>query len=153
MLAYRLKTVDYLLITFNDRPSTLKRIGEAKNLDDLVLDLLSSNASGYTNIEAALRRGSEELHGADTRNRVGILITDGNHTVGADPKEAAASYRRLFVIMTESHDCKPGECQAIALNGGGQMFTVSSFDEIPRVLYRVLRMVSQGAPTAQGRHH
>lgn len=153
VLAYRLKTVDYLLITFNDRPSTLKRIGEAKNLDDLVLDLLSSNASGYTNIEAALRRGSEELHGADTRNRVGILITDGNHTVGADPKEAAASYRRLFVIMTESHDCKPGECQAIALNGGGQMFTVSSFDEIPRVLYRVLRMVSQGAPTAQGRHH
>ena len=145
VLAYRLKTVDYLLITFNDRPSTVKRIDKSKNLDDLVSDLLSSNASGYTDIDAALRRGSEELHRARTKNRVGILITDGNYTVGADPRNAASAYRRLFVVMTESHDCKPGECEAIAANGGGQMFTVSSFDEIPRVLYRVLRMVSQGA--------
>ena len=145
VLAYRLKTVDYLLITFNDRPSTVKRIGEPKNLDDLVSDLLSSTASGYTDIDSALRRGSEELHRARTRNRIGILITDGNYTVGADPRDAASAYRRLFVVMTESHDCKPGECEAMAARGGGQMFTVSSFDEIPRVLYRVLRMVSQGA--------
>ncbi|MGD9963509.1 MAG: AAA family ATPase, partial [Thermoplasmata archaeon] len=145
VLAYRLKTVDYLLITFNDRPTTVKRIGESKNLDDLVSGLLSSNASGYTDIDAALRKGSEELHRARTRNRVGILITDGNYTVGGDPRDAASAYRRLFVVMTESHDCKAGECQAMAANGGGQMFTVSSFDEIPRVLYRVLRMVSQGA--------
>ncbi len=145
VLAYRLKTVDYLLITFNDRPNTVKRIGEPQNLDDLVSDLLSSNASGYTDIDQALRKGSEELHRAKTRNRVGILITDGNYTVGADPKLAASAYRRLFVVMTKSHDCKAGECEAMAANGGGQMFTVSSFDEIPRVLYRVLRMVSQGA--------
>lgn len=145
VLAYRLKTVDYLLITFNDRPSTVKRIGEPKNLDDLVSDLLSSTASGYTDIDSALRKGSEELHRARTRNRVGILITDGNYTVGADPREAASAYRRLFVVMTESHDCKPGECEAMAARGGGQMFSVSSFDEIPRVLYRVLRQVSQGA--------
>lgn len=144
VLAYRLKTVDYMLITFNDRPTTLKRIDETKNLDELVVDLLSSNATGYTNIEAALRRGTEELHRADTKNRIGILITDGNHTVGADPRDAASAYKRLFVIMTESHDCRPGECQAMAVSGGGQMFSVSSFDEIPRVLYRVLRMVSQG---------
>ncbi len=144
VLAYRLKTVDYLLITFNDRATTVKRIDEAKNLDDLVSDLLSSTASGYTDISAALRRGSEELHRARTRNRVAILITDGNHTVGEDPRLAASAYRRLFVVMTESHDCQPGECEAIAANGGGQMFTVSSFDEIPRVLYRVLRVVSQG---------
>ena len=145
VLAYRLKTVDYLLITFNDRPTTVKRIDESKNLDVLVSDLLSSYASGYTNIEGALRKGTEELHRAQTRNRVGILITDGNHTVGADPRDAASAYRRLFVVMTQSHDCRPGECEAMAANGGGQMYVVSSFDEIPRVLYRVLRMVSQGA--------
>jgi MoxR-like ATPase/Mg-chelatase subunit ChlD len=145
VLAYRLKTVDYLLITFNDRPSTVKGIGESKNLDDLVSDLLSSSASGYTDIDSALRKGSEELHRARTRNRIGILVTDGNYTVGPDPRDAASAYRRLFVVMTESHDCKPAECEAMAARGGGQLFTVSSFDEIPRVLYRVLRMVSQGA--------
>jgi gas vesicle protein GvpN len=149
VLAFRLKTVDYLLITFNDRPSVLKRVYEAKSLDDLISDLLDAHAGGYTNIEWALTRGKEELDRSDTRNRVGIMITDGNFTVGDDPAEAAARYKRLFVIMTESHDCQPLTCEAMARQGGGKMYTVSSFDEIPRVLYRVLRMVSQGSP---GRH-
>jgi MoxR-like ATPase len=148
VLAYRLKTVDYLLITFNDTPSTLKRIDEVKSVDDIVSDLLSSRASGYTNIDAALRKGTDELHRARTKNRIGILVTDGNHTVGSDPREAASAYKRLFVVMTRSHDCKPVECEGMAMSGSGDMFAVSSFDEIPRVLYRVLRMVSQGA-TAQ----
>ena len=147
VLAFRLKTVDYILITFNDRPSVLKRVNQAKNLDDLIADLLEARAGGYTNIEGALVKGREELALSKTRNQVGILITDGNFTVGADPSDAASSYRRLFVIMTESHDCQPGVCQDIAAKGGGHMYPVATFDEIPRVLYRVLRSVSQGSPT------
>jgi MoxR-like ATPase/Mg-chelatase subunit ChlD len=147
VLAFRLKTVDYILITFNDRPSVLKRVNQTKNLDDLIADLLEARAGGYTNIEGALVKGREELALSKTRNQVGILITDGNFTVGADPSDAASSYRRLFVIMTESHDCQPGVCQDIATKGGGHMYPVATFDEIPRVLYRVLRSVSQGSPT------
>ncbi len=144
VLAYRLKTVDYALITFNDRPAVLKRVDQAKHLDDLIADLLEARAGGYTNIDAALRKGREEL-GA-SRNRVGILITDGNYTVGPSPAESASAYRRLFVVMTESHDCQPGVCADLAKAGGGHMYAVSSFDEIPRVLYKVLRLVSQGSP-------
>jgi len=146
VLAFRLKTVDYLLITFNDRPSVMKRIDQSKSLDDLISELLDAHAGGYTNIEWALVKGKEELSLADTRNRVGIIITDGNFTVGDDPADAASRYRRLFVIMTESHDCQPAICESMARIGGGRMYSVSSFDEIPRVLYRVLRMVSQGSP-------
>jgi len=145
VLAFRLKTVDYLLITFNDRPRVLKRVDQSKSLDDLISDLLDAHAGGYTNIEGALAKGTEELSRASTKNRVGILVTDGNYTVGADPTNAAAAYRRLFVIMTESHDCQPLTCEGIAKSGGGHMYSVSSFDEIPRVLYKVLRMVSQGS--------
>jgi len=145
VLAFRLKTVDYLLITFNDRPTVLKRINQTKSLDDLISDLLDAYAGGYTNIEGALRKGSEEIAHSKGRNQVGILVTDGNYTVGSDPADVAASYRRLYVIMTESHDCQPGVCEGIASNGGGRMYSVSSFDEIPRVLYKVLRMVSQGS--------
>jgi Mg-chelatase subunit ChlD len=147
VLAFRLKTVDYLLITFNDRPSVLKRVSESKSLDDLISDLLDAHAGGYTNIEWALTKGREELSLADTRNRVGIIVTDGNFTVGDDPSEAASRYRRLFVIMTESHDCQPSICEGMARLGRGKMYEVSSFDEIPRVLYRVLRVVSQGSPS------
>ena len=145
VLAFRLKTVDYLLITFNDRPSVLKRVNQPKNLDDLISDLLDAHAGGYTNIEWALAKGKEELSMADTRNRVGIIVTDGNFTVGEDPSEAASRYKRLFVIMTESHDCQPAICEGMARQGGGRMYAVASFDEIPRVLYRVLRYVSQGS--------
>ncbi len=145
VLAFRLKTVDYLLITFNDRPSVVKRVNESKSLDDLVSDLLDAHAGGYTNIEGALRKGSDELMRSATKNRVGILITDGNYTVGDDPSKAASAYRRLFVIMTESHDCQPMTCEGMAKSGRGQMYPVSSFDEIPRVLYKVLRKVSQGS--------
>ena len=145
VLAFRLKTVDYVLITFNDRPTVLKHVSQPKNLDDLISDLLDANASGYTNIDGALRKGSDELSKAVTKNRVGILITDGNYTVGEDPAKAASAYRRLFVVMTESHDCQPVTCEGIAKSGGGHMYSVSKFDEIPRVLYKVLRMVSQGA--------
>jgi gas vesicle protein GvpN len=146
VLAFRLKTVDYILITFNDRPTVLKRVNQTKNLDDLISDLLEARAGGYTNIEWALRKGKEELSSSITRNQVGILITDGNYTVGADPAEAAMSYKRLFVIMTESHDCQPVTCAGIAKSGGGHMYSVSSFDEIPQVLYKVLRRVTQGSP-------
>ena len=147
VLAFRLKTVNYILITFNDRPNVLKRVNQVKNLDDLIADLLEARAGGYTNIEGALVKGKEELSVSKTRNQVGILITDGNFTVGEDPVDAASAYRRLFVIMTESHDCQPGVCQDIASRGGGHMYPVATFDEIPRVLYRVLRSVAQGSPT------
>ncbi|HEX9908214.1 MAG TPA: AAA family ATPase [Thermoplasmata archaeon] len=149
VLAFRLKTVDYLLITFNEKPTLLKRVGESKHLDDLISDLLDAHAVGYTNIESALCKGRQELALARAKNQVGILITDGNYTVGKDPSESASSYRRLFVIMTESHDCQPGVCEDMARNGRGHMYSVSSFDEIPRVLYRVLRTVSQVSPSTR----
>ena len=149
VLAFRLKTVDYLLITFNDRPSVLKRVSQFKSLDDLISDLLDAHAGGYTNIDGALKKGSEELARSVTRNTIGILITDGNYTVGPDPVESAGAYRRLFVIMTESHDCQPETCESIARSGGGRMYSVSSFEEIPRVLYKVLRKVSQGSLATQ----
>lgn len=151
VLAFRLKTVDYALITFNDRPAMLKRASQAKNLDDLIEELLMARAGGYTNIDGALRKGREELALTRTRNRVGILITDGNYTVGPDPADAASSYKRLYVLMTESHDCQPGVCSDLAKAGGGHMYPVSSFDEIPKVLYKVLRLVSQGSPSSRSR--
>ena len=146
VLAFRLKMVKYLLMTFNDRPRTIKAFDQSLDLDELVVNLLEFNAGGYTNIESALREGAGALSRATTRNRVGVLITDGNYTVGGDPAVMARSFRRLFVVMTASHDCQPETCDRIARNGRGHMYSVSGFDEVPRVLYRVLRVVAQGSP-------
>ena len=145
VLALRLKMVDFLVITFNDRAKVVKRIDEDADLDRLILSFLEFNASGYTNIEEALRNGSKELSRSETSDQIGILITDGNYTVGRDPAGAAASFKKLFVIMTESHDCRLSVCESIASSGRGKVFPVSEFDEIPRTLYRVLRVVGQGS--------
>lgn len=145
VIALRLRMVDYLVVTFNDRPKVVKRLDDEKNLDDLLASLLDFTASGYTNIEEALRKGAEELSRADTKNQVGVLITDGNYTVGKDPSGPASSFRKLFVIMTKSHDCRADVCEDAARSGKGRMYPVSGFDEIPRVLYNVLRMVAQGS--------
>ncbi|UCE81148.1 MAG: AAA family ATPase [Methanobacteriota archaeon] len=146
VLAFRLKMVKYLLMTFNDRPRTIKDFDESLNLDELILGLLEFSAGGYTNIESALREGSEALSKAETRNRVGVIITDGNYTVGGDPAIVARSFRRLFVVMIAGHDCQPETCNDIARNGRGHMYTVSRFDEVPRVLYKVMRVVAHGSP-------
>ena len=146
VLAFRLKMVDFLLVTFNDRPRVVKRLDQGLSLDDLVLELLEFSATGYTNIESALVKGHEELSRAKTRNRVGVLITDGNYTVGKDPSKAASTFGRLFVIMIRSHDCRLSVCESIAGAGRGRVYEVSGFDEVPRVLYKVLRVVTQGSP-------
>jgi MoxR-like ATPase/Mg-chelatase subunit ChlD len=145
VLALRLKMVDFLVITFNDRSRVVKRLDEEIDLDRLILSLLEFNASGYTNIEEALHSGQKGLSAADTRDQVGILITDGNYTVGNDPSKAASAFKKLFVIMTESHDCRLSVCESVASSGRGRVFPVSEFDEIPRTLYRVLRVVGQGS--------
>jgi MoxR-like ATPase/Mg-chelatase subunit ChlD len=145
VLAFRLKMVDFLVITFNDRPKIIKRLDEEADVDRLILSLLESTASGYTNIEEALHSGSKELAKAETGDQVGILITDGNYTVGRDPSKAASSFKKLFVIMTDSHDCRLSVCESLASSGRGRVFPVSEFDEIPRTLYRVLRVVGQGS--------
>lgn len=149
VLAFRMKTIDYALMTFNDRPKVIKRVDQRMDLDDMLSGLLESSALGYTNLDLALRKGTEELHRAETRNQVGVMITDGNYTVGEDPADAASSYRRLFIVMTESHDCRPSVCESMATSGRGRMYEVTSFDEIPRVLYGVLRQVAQGSPPSR----
>ncbi len=149
VLAFRMKTIDYALMTFNDRPNVIKRIDQRMDLDDMLSGLLESSALGYTNLNLALRKGTEELRRAETRNQVGVMITDGNYTVGEDPGDAASSYRRLFIVMTESHDCRPSVCESMAANGRGRTYEVTSFDEIPRVLYGVLRQVAQGSPPSR----
>jgi hypothetical protein len=60
----------------------------------------------------------------------------------------ASAYDRLFVIMTDSHDCRPDVCDEMARNGRGRVYRISGFEEMPRVLYRTLRTVAQGYPGA-----
>jgi len=89
-----------------------------------------------------LKAGLSELNGVKAKNRIGVLITDGHYTVGCDPKELAAQFPKLFVIMIEDYDSKPALCEEMANLGKGKMYKVADFGEIPKVLFDALRSLS-----------
>ena len=98
---------------------------------------------GLTNLEEALKAGLKELDSVKAEDKIGIVITDGHYTVGKDPRELAAQYPKLFVIMIEDYDSKPDLCQDLARLGKGKMYNVADFTEIPKILFDALRSLSQ----------
>jgi len=139
VLAYKLKSIDYSVIAFDNVARVMKQLDQKIAVETIVGDLLDIPAMGFTNIEDALRSGIRELSSTAVKDKVGIMITDGNYTAGKDPREFAAQYPKLFVIMIKSHDSKPELCEEMAALGKGKVVTVDTFEEIPCVLRDLLR--------------
>jgi MoxR-like ATPase len=137
-LAFKLKSIEYGVITFDNAALLMKRLGQRIAIESLVGDLLDVTAVGLTNIEDGLRKGLNELTTSKAKDKVGVIITDGNYTAGKDPSEVAAEYPELFVIMVKSHDSKPQLCERMARLGKGKFVAVDTFEEIPRVLRNLL---------------
>jgi len=141
VLAIKLKTDYYALITFESSAKVLKGIGQKKDVESVIGDLLETPAWGYTNMEDGLRGGLDELNKARTKERFGVIITDGNCTTGYDPKKIAAKYPKLYVIMPEGSESNQEFCKELAKLGSGIMYKVKDFSGIPNVLYNLLRDV------------
>ena len=139
VLAYKLKSIDYSVVVFDSVARVMKQLDQRVAVETLVGNLLDVPAMGFTNIEDALRTGIRELNGIVVKDKVGIIVTDGNYTAGKDPKELAALYPKLFVIMIKSHDSKPELCEQMAALGKGKALTVDTFEEIPCILRNLLR--------------
>ncbi len=115
---------------------------ERKDVESVISDLLETPATGHTNIEDGLRTGLNELEKARTRERLGVIITDGECTRGYHPEEVAIKYPKLCVIMTEGPVQNLEFCMKLARLGKGKMYKVKDFNEVPRVLYNLLREVA-----------
>lgn len=142
VLAIKLKTDNYALITFESTAKLLKGIGQRKDVGSVIGDLLETPAMGYTNMEDGLKKGLNELNKAKTKERFGVIITDGNCTTGYDPEKIAAKYPKLYVIMPEGPESNHEACKKLAKLGCGKMYKVKDFNEIPQVLYNLLKDAS-----------
>lgn len=142
VLAYQLRIIDYALITFESKAKLLKRLSQKVAVSEVLEELLDVDASGYTNIEDALKMGLEELKNSRIGDRVGLILTDGNYTTGRNPLDIAAQYPKLFVIMVTGYSSKLELCDEMAKKGKGRLFTAESPDEIPKVIYKVLRAIT-----------
>jgi len=151
-LAYKLKSVDYSVVVFDNIARVMKQVDQKVAVESLVGDLLDIHAMGLTNVEDSLKKGIQQLNHSTAKDKIGIIMTDGNYTAGKDPTHIAAQYPKLFVIMIKSHDSRPELCERMAALGKGRFVAVDTFDEVPRVLRNILRDLayrSYGRPGPQ----
>jgi len=141
VLAYTMREDEYSIITFNTQAKTLTGFNDKKNTEEIIDQILESEAIGYTNITAALKLGLKELLKLKRREKWAILITDGNYNKGGDPRKWALKYPKLHVIAIPSRKEKWGLriCEDLARKGRGRFIKVSKYSDIPRILAKMLR--------------
>ena len=143
VLAYNMEKEDYAIVLFNSTAMVLKKINEKKQVTSIIDEILDSEAVGFTDISIGLEKGLEELNKVTkkSKNKFGILISDGNYNRGEDPLSIAKKYPKLHVIgMPAENDADRGinTCKTLADAGRGKFFAVNNFKEIPRALIELL---------------
>ncbi len=139
VLAQRLRGIEYAVVLFENRANVIKKMDRDVDIEKLIGDLLDLNAMGYTNIEEGLKAGLAQLEKAKTTNRIGIIITDGNYTMGHDPRQFASVFPRLHVMMTNGLDAREDICAGMARRGKGKMYEISNYEQMPGVLYSLIK--------------
>ncbi len=146
VLAYNMEKEEYGIVLFNSTAMVLKKIDEKKPIITIIDEILDSEAVGFTNIHIGLEKGLKELDKIKerTRNKFGILISDGNYNRGDNPIDLAKKYPKLHVIgIPAENDAARGidTCREIAKAGQGKFFAVNNYREIPRALIELLSQI------------
>jgi Mg-chelatase subunit ChlD len=140
VLSLKVPSKDFALIAFEGTAHTLSHLNSQESPEMIVDKIFKHSARGYTNIEAALRAGREELEKGGVNRKVGVLITDGVYTAGANPIEEASLFPRLFVFLTEYHKVNSELCDRMARLGGGRSIPVKGYEDLPQ---KMLEMANQ----------
>jgi Mg-chelatase subunit ChlD len=153
VLSFRLRAEAFSLIAFGSMTKVLKPMGLKLTAQQTIERILDAPILGFTNIQAGLGRGAQELRKGRSPLKVGVLLTDGRYTEGDDPEVAARRYRRLEVMMTvdpyvnfassERHRKDRDCCQRMAHAGRGHVTEVRSYRQLPERLLGLMRCLQQ----------
>ncbi|MBC7099585.1 VWA domain-containing protein [Candidatus Bipolaricaulota bacterium] len=139
MLAIELREDNYAVVTFNSQARVVKGMGQRRDVQQVISDLLETDAFGYTNMEAGLSAGLDQLEMAAGGDRLGIIITDGKCSEGFHPERVAAGYPKLCVIMVESPHSDAATCARLAELGRGRVYRVREYSQVPGAIRKLLR--------------
>jgi Mg-chelatase subunit ChlD len=143
VLAYNMEDEYYSIILFSSTAMIMKGIKESKPTQQIIDDILDSEAAGFTNISIGLEKGLEQFKklNKNVKSKFGILITDGNYNRGENPLDIAKKYPKLNVIAIPSeNDADRGieVCRELAKIGNGKVISVKNYKDIPRALIDLL---------------
>ncbi len=143
VLSYAMRDDKTSIILFAQDAYVMKHLNQPLQITGLIDDVLDLEAVGFTNISAALYKGLKELRTVNSRNKFGILISDGQYNRGGNPLKWARKFPQLHVLGMPSSSKSKGTrglklCQQMAEVANGNYIPVESYQEIPRTLMRLL---------------
>ncbi len=140
VMAYSMRQDKFGVIAFNTKAFLIKGIKDDLPIEEIMDRILDLEAVGYTNIEDGLKMGALQIKNLKTRFKWAILLTDGAYNKGDDPRYLCKHYEKLHVINLPGGK-KWGQrvCKDLARLGGGRYVTVSSYNEVPRALMKIMR--------------
>ncbi|MHA1594845.1 MAG: vWA domain-containing protein [Candidatus Baldrarchaeia archaeon] len=141
-VAYRLKNSELGIVAFNTSAMVVKHVNSRENIGVVLDKILELEASGYTNIRDALRKGLAELRKSKAKKRWGLLITDGMYNTGGDPRPLARKFPKLHVIALPAqnpHGLKV--CRDLAYLGKGRLAIAKGFSDLGPLLLDILGKV------------
>ncbi len=139
ILAYAMRRDNYSVIIFNTKAIRIKGFKEDIKIQEIVDKILDLEAVGYTNISDALRVTSQELRPLKTHFKWALLLTDGAYNQGGDPRPLCRAITKLHVINLPGKKWGQKVCRDLARIGGGKYVAVSTYQEVPRALMKILR--------------
>ncbi|MGO8683522.1 MAG: VWA domain-containing protein [Thermoleophilia bacterium] len=149
VMALHLRPGDLSVVLFADEARVVARLHEEVPVPELVRRMLATRCGGATNVAAALELGHAQLARGRNPRRSAVLVSDGLYTAGADPRRAAARFRRLHVLLTQEQTVAGATDSArarswiapkrligrdVARAGGGQLVPVDRFASLPRCM-------------------
>ncbi len=136
--AHQLRKDDYSFMMFSEDVKVMKRAGERRKVDKLILDVLNVHPIGYTDISKALEEGFKQLQKIRSKNKWAILITDGMYNRGGNPAVMAKKFGNLNVIGVPGQQWGKIVCRMLAQVGNGKYIEVKRYSEIPRVIKKLM---------------
>ncbi|MBS7269694.1 MAG: AAA family ATPase [Candidatus Freyarchaeota archaeon] len=110
---------EFALLAFSEEVEFIKKMNEAKSVENIVESVLLLKPYGCTDIAKALEEGFKELMKSKEKDKIGIILTDGMYNVGEDPAEKSKLFPKLVVLCPPKGDFRI--CENLAKLGKGEV--------------------------------
>ncbi|WP_308284361.1 vWA domain-containing protein [Pseudonocardia oceani] len=138
-LAGELRDDSLAVIAFWSNAVVLLPFGAPVRPAALLDDLLALPARGLTNIAFPLELARRLLAAPPHRDKRVVLLTDGVHNAGPDPRDAAAALPRVDVLLESVGEHDPELSREIAVAGHGTMCPIRNHRDVAPALTRLFR--------------
>jgi len=133
-LAAELDRDDLGVVAFWSDAAVLSRLGQHVPAQVLLDKMLRIPAKGLTNIAFPLQVAMRELARIPIRDARAVLLSDGVHNAGPDPRPFAARLPRLDVLLDTSGEQDPDLARELARLGHGRLRRIRTYTDVAPAL-------------------